>query len=63
MYYQFLPHSFGGAATDGGDFVRYPQAPRQTCCSFLLYSTFMLSQSYKVFHKVVITVHFPTYTE
>lgn len=29
MYYQFLPHSFGGAATDGGDFVHYPQAPRQ----------------------------------
>lgn len=45
MYYQFLPHSFGGAATDGGDFVRYPQAPRQTHCSFLLYSAFMLSQS------------------
>ena len=40
MYYRFLPHSFAGAATYGGDFVGYGQAHRQACCSFLLYSPF-----------------------
>lgn len=30
MYYQFLPHSFGGAATDGGDFVLSPSSQADT---------------------------------
>lgn len=59
MYYQFLPHSFAGEATDGGDFVCYPQAPRQTHCSFLLYSTFVLNQGWKVFCKVPLFIFQP----
>lgn len=34
----------------------YPQAPRQTRCSFLLYSTFMLNQSHKVFYKISLFI-------
>lgn len=40
IYYRFLPRSFAGVATCGGDFVGYSQAHRQARCSFLLYSPF-----------------------